>query len=102
MRKIVLIDRQRVILKIELQKLGYAEFHTMLIFNKSNTECGIIRPTNAFTWDHIQYLEVSYQYPVKGILSIFKLLWRPSWNFVECPKSIASVVVVVLRSYQNI
>ena len=25
--------------------------------NKSNTECGIIRPTNAFTWDHIHYLE---------------------------------------------
>ena len=31
-------------------------------------ECGIILPTNAFTWDHIHYLEVSYQYPVKGTI----------------------------------
>ena len=31
---------------------------------------------------------------------IFKLLWRPS-VFVECPKSIASGVLVVLRPYQN-
>ena len=53
--------------------------------NKSNTECGIIRPTNAFTWDHIHYLEVSYQYPVKGTLLIFK-----------------SEVLVVSRSHQNI
>ena len=43
------------------------------IYNKSNTECGIIRPTNALTWDHIHYLEVSYQYPVKGTMLIFKL-----------------------------
>ena len=27
--------------------------------NKSNTECGIIRPTNTFTRDHIHYLEVA-------------------------------------------
>ena len=27
--------------------------------NKSNTDCGIIRPTNAFTWDRIHYLEVA-------------------------------------------
>ena len=33
---------------------------------------------------------------------IFKLLWRPSWFFVECPKSIASQVLVVLRPYQNV
>ena len=32
---------------------------------------------------------------------IFKLLWRPSC-FVECPKSIASEVLVVLRLYQNV
>ena len=30
-----------------------------LKYNKSNTECGIIRPTNAFTQDHIHYLEVA-------------------------------------------
>ena len=39
--------------------LAYASHYD----NKSDTECSIIRPTNAFTWDHIQYLEVSYQYP---------------------------------------
>ena len=30
-----------------------------LFANKSNAECGIIRPTNEFTWDHIHYLEVA-------------------------------------------
>ena len=64
--------------------------------NKSNTECGIVRPTNAFTWDHIHYLEVSYQYPVKGTMLIFKLVCI----FVEYPKSIASEILVVLRPYQ--
>ena len=32
---------------------------------------------------------------------IFKLLWQPSWFFVECPTSIASKVLVVLRPYHN-
>ena len=34
-------------------------FKDFKALNKSNTECGIIRPTNAFTWDHIHYLEVA-------------------------------------------
>ena len=62
-----------------MQKKSYENKNTITFLNKSNTECGIICPTNAFMWDHIHYLEVSYQYSVKVTMLIFKLLWRPSW-----------------------
>ena len=88
--------------------------------NKSDTECGIIRPTNTiymgshsllgskalsnvnsirqvvFKQVHSQEIScigynVNLQTAVAGILV-----------FVECPKSVASEVLVVLRPYQNV
>ena len=73
-----------------------------------------------FTWDHIHYLEVRPYQNVKSIQqSVFKLphsqeIFCLGYNvnlqtavgailvFVECPKSIASEVLVVLRPYQNV
>ena len=70
-----------------------------------------------FTWDHIHYLEVRPYQNVKSIRrAVFKLLHSQEigYNvnlqtavvailvFVECPKSIASEVLVVLRPYQNV
>ena len=88
--------------------------------NKSNTECGIIRPTNVIYMDHIHYLEVRPYQKVKSIRqAVFKQLHSHAisciWYndnvqtavaailvFVECPKLIASEVLVVLRPYQNV
>ena len=41
--------------------LNFALTFGLYLYNKSNTDCGIIRPTNAFTWDHIHNLEGSYR-----------------------------------------
>ena len=49
-----------------------------------------------FTWDHIHYLEVR-PYNVNLQTAVAAIL-----VFVECPKSIASEVLVVLRPYQNV
>ena len=48
---------------------------TTLWYNKSNTECGIIRPTNAiYTWNHIHFLKVRPFQNVKSIRqAVFKL-----------------------------
>ena len=76
--------------------------------NKSNTECGIIRPTNAFTQDHIHYmyLEVHVQLYLsiiscKGYNVNLETAAAAISVFVECPTSIASKILVVLRPYQN-
>ena len=70
-----------------------------------------------FTWDHIHYLEVRPYQNVKSIQqAVFKLPHSQAIScigynvtavaailiFVECPKSIASEVLVVLRPYQNV
>ena len=73
-----------------------------------------------FTWDHIHYLELRPYQNVKSIQqAIFKLPHSQAIScigynvnlqtaeaailvFVECPKSIASEVFVVLRPYQNV
>ena len=73
-----------------------------------------------FTWDHIHYLEVRPYQNVKSIQqAVFQLLHSQAIScirynvnlqtgvaailvFVECPKSIAFEVLVVLRSYQNV
>ena len=73
-----------------------------------------------FTWDHIHYLEVRHYQNVKSIRqAVFKLphsqaISCTGYNvnleiavaailvFVECPKSIASEVLVALRPYQNV
>ena len=73
-----------------------------------------------FTWDHIYYLEVR---PYQNVMSIqqavFKLLHLQAIScigynvnlqtavaailvFIECPKSIASEVLVIFRPYQNV
>ena len=43
----------------ENPNLKKSELRALQQLNKSNTECGIIRPTKAFTWDHIYYLKVA-------------------------------------------
>ena len=71
--------------------------------NKSNTECGIIRPTNAiYMGSHsllgskaLSKCEVN---PTSG----FQTAVAAILIFVECPKSITSQVSVVLRPYQNV
>ena len=73
-----------------------------------------------FTWDHIHYLEVRRYPNVKSIQqAVFKLPHSKAIScigynvnlqttvvailvFVECPKSIAVEVLVVLRPYQNV
>ena len=73
-----------------------------------------------FTWDHIHYLEVRPYQNVKSIRqAVFKLPHSQEIScigynvnlqiavaailvFTECPKSIASEVLVVLRPYQNV
>ena len=73
-----------------------------------------------FTWDHIHYLEVRPYLNVKSIQQVvFKLPHSQAISclgynvnlqtavaailvFAECPKSIASEVLVVLRPYQNV
>ena len=72
-----------------------------------------------FTWDHIHYLKVRPYQNVKSIRqALFKQLHSQAisctWYnnvqtaaaailvFVECPKSIAAEVLVVLRPYQNV
>ena len=73
-----------------------------------------------FTWDHIHYLEVRPYQNVKSIRqAVFKLPHSQEIScigynvnlqtavaailvFVECPKSMASEVLVVLMSYQNV
>ena len=73
-----------------------------------------------FTWDHIHYLELRPYQNVKSIQqAIFKLPHSQAIScigynvnlqtaeaailvFVECPKSIAFEVIVVLRPYQNV
>ena len=73
-----------------------------------------------FTWDHIHYLEVRPYQNVKSIQqAVFKLPHSQAIScigynvnlqtavaaifiFVECPKSIASEVLVVLSPYQNV
>ena len=73
-----------------------------------------------FTWDHIHYLEVR---PYQNVKSIQQAVFKRSHSqaiscigynvnlhiavaailvFVECPKSIASKVLVVVRPYQNV
>ena len=73
-----------------------------------------------FTWDHIHYLEVR---PYQNVKSIREAVFKPPHSqeisyigynvnlqtavvailaFIECPKSIASQVLVVLRPYQNV
>ena len=72
-----------------------------------------------FTWDHIHYLEVRPYKNMKSIQqAVFKILCSQAIScigynvnlqtavvailvFVECPKSIASKVLVVVRPYQN-
>ena len=72
------------------------------------------------TWDHIHYLEVRSYQNVKSIRqAVFNLPHSQEIScigynvnlqtavaaifvFIECPKSIASEVLVVLRSYQNV
>ena len=73
-----------------------------------------------FTWDHTHYLEVRPYEIVKSIRqAVFKLPHSQTIScigynvnlqtvvaailvFIECPKSIASEVLVVLRPYQNV
>ena len=43
----------------ENPNLKKSELRPLQQLNKSNTECGIIRPTNAFTLDHIYYIKVA-------------------------------------------
>ena len=64
-----------------------------------------------FTWDHIHYLEVR---PYQNVKSIQQAISCIGYNvnlqtavavilvFVECPKSIAFEVLVVLRPNQNV
>ena len=73
-----------------------------------------------FTWDHIHYLEVR---PYQNVKSIQQVVFKQPHSqaisclgynvnlqtavaailvFLECPKSIASKVLVVLRPYQNV
>ena len=79
-----------------------ATCRTSQIMNKSNTECGIIRPTNAFTRDHIHYLEVAINNILKGYSVNLQTAVVAILVFLQCPKSIASEVLVVLRPYQNV
>ena len=73
-----------------------------------------------FTWDQIHYLEVRPYQNVKSIRqAVFKISRAQAIScigykvnlktavaaimvFIECPKSIASEVLVVLRPYQNV
>ena len=73
-----------------------------------------------FTWDQIHYLEVRPYPNVKSIRqAVFKISCTQAIScigyndnlqtavaailvFMECPKSIASEVLVVLRPYQNV
>ena len=73
-----------------------------------------------FTWDHIHYLEVRPYQNVKSIRqAVFKILCSQAISsigynvnlqtavaailvFIECPKSIASQVLVILRPYINV
>ena len=43
-----------------MKNRGSTPILTKTSTKKSNTECGIIRPTKVFTWDHIHYLEVAF------------------------------------------
>ena len=56
------------------------------IYNKSNTECGIIRPTNAFTWDHIH--RAANLAMLKRVLDGFKKSISPS-------KRVLSIITII-------
>ena len=87
----------------------------MIITTRATLSVALYARQMQFTWDHIHYLEVRpYQY-VKSIRqAVFKLPHSQEIScigynvnlqtavvailvFVECPKSIASEVLVVLR-----
>ena len=71
--------------------------------NKSNTECGIIRPTNAiYMRSHSLLRSKALSKCEVNPTSGFQTAVAAILVFVECPKSIASQVLVVIRPYQNV
>ena len=99
---------------------SYSVTCTFLNVNKSNTECGIIRMTNAiYMGSHSLLVSKAIPKCEVNLKSRFKISRSQAIScigynvnlqiavaailfFVECPKSIASEVLVVLRPHQNV
>ena len=90
------------------------------VATRATLSVALYAPQMQFTWDHIHYLEVRPYQNVRSIRQVvFKLPHLQAKScigynvnlqtpvaaisvFIECPKSIAFEVLVVLRPYQNV